>query len=241
MSTFSVFQRSSKWLWDVPFTYTFLEFRKVSFSIWTLSSERLHFFWCFCYAGKSSPGIRTPHLSHKIRLVSAQLSEEHLWLHTICYYCINQMRGLYMVFNLRDACSAVVIKNKNVVLLSSWCTWLFCCSICKAQTRKIILWSLELWSLYLCYLCTSEHFFLWNIWIYFKNKIIWFGAGSSPPQRPSGRTGLYHFLLKYRRSYLRCKKFPLSFFCLVRHKPGERIMDWWYLILCSSLSVLGLS
>lgn len=104
-------------------------------------------------------------------------------------------------------------------------TLLFCCNICKAK-REIILWRLES----LCYLCKAEHFFHGSIWIYFKKKIIWILAGSSPPQRPSSESILDLFFLKYRWSYLRCWGSVRNFiFCLVRNTRGDSIMGWLWL------------
>ena len=109
----------------------------------------------------------------------------------------------------------------------------FCNNVCETQTREFILWKAESF-LYLWYLCTSEHFFLGNIWIYFK--YIW--AGLSPSQSPSSEYILNLFFLKCRWSYWRCWGGARTFICFVWFCPEKWAVPCVgcdYLISSSSL------
>lgn len=101
------------------------------------------------------------------------------------------MKGLYVIFNSRDACGAVIFfpnatynKEKVCDSFNYMMHLTFLYAIASVKPTEIIRQRVESF-LCLCYLCTSEYFFIGNIWIYSKNKTTRIWAGSSPLLRPS--------------------------------------------------------
>lgn len=115
--------------------------------------------------------LKSDHLiHHKIRLISVQLSKEHLWLYPICHEGVST-KWRACTWYLRDAWGAVIFFPNDTYNKGKGCdsfkymmhlTLLY--AIASVKSTEIILWRVESF-LCLCYLCTSEYLFIGNIWI----------------------------------------------------------------------------